>query len=542
MQKYTEILKKLNYNFKQTDLYKYKPFFGNIKYLFEYQEALENPLQAQTRILKKIIKKNKKTEYGFKYNFSKIKTINDFQKNVPLITFKDIEQDIERLKKGEQNILTKDKVVYFASTSGTTSKIKLVPVTKDRVKNFKREFSLWALDLVKKSANVFGGKTLYFAGPYFEGETEGKTKYGSISGYLIYKAPWFIKSKITNKVRVYNEMNFNKKIKKMAISALKTKNITQIGFTTPIEAILFFDYIKKNKTKLIKEIEKTNLERANYLKSIEDFKPINIWKHLSLINCFKSETNMMYIQTLLEKLGKEIEVRDPGINASEGRLSIGIGKDGVSGIPPLNESFFEFIDIDKKNVKPITIDKLKLNGKYKVIITTSEGLYRYDMGDVITVTGFKKKIPYIRFYNRENFLNIAGELAYEDEIVKAMVKTIKDLKTNVKHYTFLPYLKNLSKKPRYEVLVDFEKKLTETKIKEFIKKLDSNLQEIINDYKQMRNEFGRLDTPVISVLKKGSYDMYDKKRLVASGNPKPINICKDAGFRNNFEIEKTYKL
>ncbi|MDD4049597.1 MAG: GH3 auxin-responsive promoter family protein [Candidatus ainarchaeum sp.] len=522
------------------DFVNYKYILNQIKQIIDFQDALIDPLKSQKKILKKIIKRNKNTEYGKKYSFSKIKKIEDFQKQVPIIKYNDIIEDIEEIKKGKQNILTKDKVIYFASTSGTTSKIKLIPVTKQRIKNYNKEFALWAVYVLKDYVKIANGKTLYFAGPYFEGKTKGKIPYGSISGYLPFKSPWYVKKKISNPINVYNEMNFNKKIKKMAIHALQ-ENITQIAFTAPIEAILFLDYIKENKDKLIKIIKKKNSKRAEYLSKIDDFKAINIWPNIGLVSCFRSKTNEMYIDTLMEKIGKKIEVRDPGINASEGRISIGISKDGISGVLPLNTTFFEFIDFNKEKKEVITVDKLKLNRKYKVIITTQEGLYRYDMGDVVKVTGFFRKIPEIKFFTRENYLNIAGELAYEDEIVKALKKSFTEEKFKVKHYTVIPHLKDLSKKPRYEILIDLEENKTEKEIIKLKEKIDLNLKETINDYKQMREEFGRMDMPVISILEKNSYDEFNKKRVVGSGNPKPINIHPEQNFRENFKIKKTYE-
>ena len=522
----------------KNDLKNYQYILNQIKQVVDFQDALNNPLESQKRILKKIIKKNKDTEYGIKNNFKYIKNIEDYQKYVPIIKYKDISNEIERLKNGEQNILTKDKVVYFASTSGTTNKVKLVPVTKNRIKNYNKEIALWAIYVLKDYKQVASGKTLFFAGPYFEGKTKGNIPYGSISGYLPYKSPWWLKRKITPKPRTFNEFNFNKKIKKIAIQALQ-ENITQIGFTAPIEAILFFDYIKENKDKLIKIISKINVKKAQQLKELKSFKPIDIWPNISLVNCFRSKTNEMYIDKFLEKLGKKVEVRDPGINASEGRITIGIGKDGISGPPPLNTTFYEFIDITKKNKTPVTIDKLKINKKYKVIITTQEGLYRYNMEDIVKVTGFMKKIPLLKFESRDSFLNIAGELASEEELIKIHKKTFKELKMKIDNFTVIPYY-DTSKKPRYEILLDSKDEIDSKKIKEFQEKIDDNLQIEINDYMQMRNEFGRMDKPVISILKKNSYDKFNKKRVVGSGNPKPININSDSKFRNNFEIEKTY--
>lgn len=522
------------------DLINYKYILNQIKQIVDFQDSLIDPLKSQKKILLKILKQNKNTEYGKKYNFKYLKSIQDYKKYVPIIKYNDILNEIERCKNGDKNILTKDKVVYFASTSGTTSKVKLVPVTKQRIKNYNKEFALWAVYVLKDYVKIANGKTLYFAGPYFEGKTKGKIPYGSISGYLPHKSPWYIKRKISNPITLYNEMNFDKKIKKMAIYALQ-ENITQIAFTAPIEAILFLDYIKENREKLIKIIKKKNRKRAEYLEGIKDFKAINIWPNIGLVSCFRSKTNELYIDTLMKKIGKKIEIRDPGINASEGRISIGIGKDGVSGVLPLNMTFFEFIEVNKEKEETITVEKLKLNKKYKVIITTQEGLYRYDMGDIIKVTGFFKKIPLIKFSNRENYLNIAGELAYEDEIVKAIKKSISDSKLKIKNYTLIPCIKDLSKKPKYEILIDLEEIEDEKKIILFKNKIDENLKDIINDYKQMREEFGRMDAPIVSVLKKGSYQEFNKKRVVGSGNPKPINIHQDQKFRNNFKIKNTYE-
>ncbi len=539
IEKIKKISKKTQTKIRE-NLINYKYILNQIKQIIDFQDALIDPLAVQKKILLKILKRNKHTEYGKKYSFSKIKTIAEYKQKVPIIKFSDILTEVERIKNGEQNILTKDKVIYFASTSGTTSKIKLVPITKQRIKNYNKEFALWAVYVLKKYIKITNGKTLFFAGPYFEGKTKGKIPYGSISGYLPFKSPWYIKRKIANPIIIYNDMNFDRKIKKMAICALQ-ENITQIAFTAPIEAILFLDYIKNNKNKLIKYIKKINPKKAEYLSSIKEFNAINIWPNIGLISCFRSKTNEMYIDTLLTKIGKKLEIRDPGINASEGRVSIGLSKDGVSGVMLVNTTFFEFIDIDRTNKETITIEKLKLNKKYKVIMTTQEGLYRYDLGDIIKVTGFFKKVPEIKFYNRENYLNIAGELACEDEIVKAINKTILDTKLSIKYYTLIPSLLDLTKKPKYEILIDLDEKEDGKKIIEFKIKLDFNLKKIINDYKQMREEFGKMDPPIISILEEGSYDEYNKKRVVGSGNPKPINIHQDHKFRNNFKIKKTYE-
>ncbi|MFA6073521.1 MAG: GH3 auxin-responsive promoter family protein [Candidatus Woesearchaeota archaeon] len=517
--------------------------FKNIRGVVEFKSATKNPALIQKKVLKRILSKNAKTMYGEKYNFKNIKSIKDYQLKVPIISYEDLTNYIDLLKIGEQNILTKDRVIYFATTSGTTKNVKLIPITKERTRIFKTELLLWSTFFLKKNKEVIKGKMLYFAGPYYEFYTKAGIPCGSISGYLAHKTPWFIKKRLAFSPKVYNIMNFDEKTKIIAINALQS-NITQMGFASPIEAILFFDYLKKNKLKLINILKKKGkTKRAKALQKINNFIPINIWPNLKLINCIKSKSNQIYLDSLREKIGKQnIKIRDPGIYSSEGRLSLCIDdSDSVSGVIPANENFFEFIE--QKNGKsigaPLTVDKIKKGKEYLVIITTPEGLYRYDMGDVVKVSGFIGLLPLIEFVNRNNFLNIAGELAHENILIESIQLALTRTNSSLRGFTVIPLIHG-SKKPRYEVLIEFKNKTSEILAKRLVKEIDDSLQENISDYKQMRNEFGRLDPPVVSVLQKGSYDEFEKKRVVRGGQPKPIYMSKDSKFRDNFKIEKTF--
>jgi hypothetical protein len=511
----------------------------NFNFLNEFRQSLKDPRKVQEKVLLRIIEKNKNTVYGKKYQFEKIQSIKDFQKKVPVVSYEDIIPYIEKLKNNEPNILTKDKVIYFATTSGTTKAVKLIPVTAERTKIFRRELSLWSFFMLRKFKKIMTGKTLYFAGPYTEFYTNKGIPCGSISGYLAHKTPWIIKKKLVVNPKIYNIMNFDEKTRKIAISALLS-NITQIGFASPIEAILFFDYIAKNKDSLINELKRKGKQKdANRLRKLKNFNPANIWPNLFLINCIKSKTNQIYLETLKEKIGKDIIIRDPGIYSSEGRLSLCLEDEGIAGIIPANENFFEFLE--QKNGKsqgpPITAEKVKLGKEYLVIITTPEGLYRYDMGDIIKIAGFREKLPLIEFVNRNNYLNIAGELAHENILIESMQMAMKTANINLRSFTFLPLI-SPAKKPRYEVLIEPIKTTSKSDAKKFLKIVDDSLQKNISDYKQMRNEFGRMDFPRLTILKKGSYDLFDKKRVTSVGQPKPIYVSKNAEFRNNFEVSE----
>ncbi|MGV8162960.1 MAG: GH3 auxin-responsive promoter family protein [Candidatus Nanoarchaeia archaeon] len=513
----------------------------NLEGVVEFRKALKDPLKVQEKLLLRIISKNSNTVYGKMNSFKKIKSIKDYQQFVPIVSYEDLSKYIELMKNGENNILTKDRVIFFATTSGTTKNVKLIPVTKERNRIFRMELLLWSFFFLRTNKDVLRGKTLYFAGPYHEFYTDAGIPCGSISGYLANKAPWFIKSKLAVPPKVYNIMNFNEKTKKIALHSLNS-NVTQIGFASPIEAILFFDYLKENRAMLLRELKKKgHFRRAKRLSELKEFKPIDIWPHLKLINCIKSHSNKKYLDVLNEKIGTKIKIRDPGIYSSEGRLSLCVDdSEDVSGVIPVNEIFFEFLEYKEGQTigTPITIEKLKKNKEYSVIITTTEGLYRYDMGDVVRVVGFKEKLPSIQFVTRNNFLNIAGELAHEDVLVESINIALKKSKISANNFTVIPKI-TPPNKPRYEILMEFSETISDGALKNLAKALDISLQDNISDYRQMRNEFGRLEAPILSVVKNGSYDSFNKKRVIRGGQPKPIYIAKDSNFRNNFEIEKS---
>jgi len=510
----------------------------SLLYTKRFLQAFRNPAKVQTQTLMRILKRNQATVYGRRYGFRSIDSVEAYQNSVPVIEYTDILPEIERLKNGEQGILTAAQVEYFASTSGTTSGVKLVPVTKERVQSLKTEFIIWLRLTLKGHLKDALGKILYIAGPYLEGYTEGGIPYGSISGYLIYKGPEWVKKRLAIPVEVFNEFDYEKKLYLMAYHALQS-NVTHLGFTTSIEVLLLFDYIRKHWDELVGDISRVNPRRGKKLRMIKDPKPAHIWPKMRLANCFMTETSKIYMQTLMDVIGRDIVVRDPGINASEGRISLGICKDQISGYPAVYNTFFEFQDYDDPE-RVLLIHELEEGHRYKIILTTSEGLYRYNTGDVVEITGFRSSLPQIKFYQRDFFLNVVGELASERELVRAMEKTLEEEGVKVEGFTYLPHIPDRRGRPRYEVLVEVQPRHQEKVDSGFARRLDENLKSYINDYRQMRNEFGRLDPPAVTLLKEGSWQELNQQRIVRAGQPKYVHIAKDPQFRDHFTLLETH--
>jgi len=520
-----------------------KKIYEDILYLIDFYKSKKNPLDVQKNILMRILSENKNTIYGKKYDFENIKSIEDFVDKVPEVNYLDIKQYIDRIKDGEQNVLTDDVVEFFATSSGTTSEPKFIPVTKKRLEFFQREFFLLTKYEIRKDIGNVKGKMLSFAAASDLGKTSSGIPYGNISGYLFKNLSFMKKVKLVLNYDVYNIKDVDKRTEVIALKSLAEKNITKLSFPAPIEVMLFCDYLKKNKDILIKKLKKNGCSknRIKELESIEDFIPINIWPYLRTIYCIKAEMMKLYMNTLFEKIGCKLPSYDQGIVSSEGRINLGISGGDDNGFLILNSNFFEFCEkIDDKFLEPVTVDKLKVGSQYKVLMTTFEGLYRYDVGDVVEIVGFDGRLPIVKFADRDKYLNVIGENMSEVELVNSVESSSSKLNLKLRGFVCLPYIRNTKDRPKYEFLVEFVNDVSDDDVINLLNEIENYLQKNVLTYKKARNEFGRMDYPVLSVVKRGEIDKWEKERMKVSSQMKPIHVSKDPEFRKRFEILKEF--
>ena len=516
----------------------------NWKVLNQFNRFSENPEQIQKDLLFRILSDNKNCEYGLEFGFNEISSVEEFQKRVPMVRYQDLESRIERMKNGEINVLTSRNVIYFVTTSGSTNIPKFIPITKERRKTFNDEFNLWAIFALRDHPKVIEGKSLLLTGSNYDGKTEAGTSYGSISGYLAKNISLYFKTRLAVPFDVYNIQNFDEKIHVIARLGLEN-NISQLFVTSPIEVPLLLDYIEQNRKKITKEIyDRGNKQRARDLDGIPNFKPKNYWPNLSLITCVKGGFAQFYLDRVRRKVGPDIAIRDIGIYSSEGRVSICLSDEEAKGVIAAGSNFFEFIELNKdSSEKPITIRDLKKGRKYSILITTPEGLYRYDLGDIVKVVDFHKSLPIIEFVDRKDKeLSMVGEHVSESELVKSVKEAAKKEKINLVSFTAVPNIDGY--KPRYEFLIETERRISEKQAYNLLAKIEKELQNRSFVYKKTRKDYGRLNPPLLSIIKKGSYNKLDEMRIQAKGirQIKPINLSQDLKFKEKFQIEDTYSL
>lgn len=204
-------------------------------YYNEYNKFLEKKtFFFQKKIFFKLINQSIKTEFGKFHSFHLIKNINDFKNNVPIFNYETLKIYIEKIKSGHSNILSKQKILYFAKTSGTTSGIKYIPITKESLSN--QTWGIKSLLLnymyVKKNFSLLDGKMLFLQGSPILSTKNSTIPIGRLSGIINYYIPKYLRKHQLPSWETNCIENWEKKINKI-VDETSNENITVIGGIPP---------------------------------------------------------------------------------------------------------------------------------------------------------------------------------------------------------------------------------------------------------------------------------------------------------------------
>lgn len=535
----------------------------------KFENATKNPVRIQQKVLLQYLARNKNTEYGRKYHFSKVRSIEDYRMLVPISDSETIFPYVERIKKGEDNILTRDKVVFFGLTSGTTGKPKLIPVTNFSRAKKAETMNLWAYYISKDHSRVLDGKILALINPDDDETTERGALIGAESGHAYRNMPDIIKKFYAIPYSVFLIQDYEAKYYCILRIALE-QNITTIATLNPNTIILLCHKIAKYKNELINDIEKGTLnknisvppyirkaiekrlkpnpERAGELKSIikenGELLPKYFWPNLELIECWKGGTVKLYLKELPHYF-KDVPVRDFGCLSTEARSSIPMSDIGAGGVLAINTNFYEFIpkeDIGKSEKRMLLCNELVKGKEYFIIVTTPGGLYRYNIDDVIMVDGFFNKTPVIEFVQKGlNAVSVMGEKLYESQLDGAVNRAADKHKLLIDFFSACVQLENT---PRYIFLVEFGENGRAVNKKEFLRSIEEELCKENSEYKYTRDS-QLLKGPVLKVVKNGEFEKYRIRRVKEGANDSQFKVPEltgDTDFYKNFAVEEEIQL
>ena len=303
--------------------------------------------------LAKIVSGNKHTVYGRRYVFCDVKTIADFQNKVPVTSYEDYLPYINRIKDGEQNILTAEPVLLLEPSSGSTSAKKLIPYTK----GLKREFSVaigkWLWDLNKNFPRLKYGQ-VYFSITPQSIQNDGIVGFNSDDEYIGGLLGQMIARKFCVPDSVKNIANMEEFWATTIEYIKRSPNLRFVSIWNPTFLLIMLEKAKMTAKELFPQLE--------------------------VISCW-ADGNSKPLAKRLQQAFPGVYIQPKGLLATEGIMTIPI--EGV-GKRLTDSHFFEFMD---KNGETHLRDELDIGGEYEIILTTSGGLYRYNIGDIVRYNG-----------------------------------------------------------------------------------------------------------------------------------------------------------
>ncbi len=467
----------------------------------------ENPLETQNNTLINLLNTAKYTLYGKKYSFIDITNKDIFSSRIPPLTYEEFYPIILKMVKGEENISWPGKIKWFAKSSGTTNdKSKFIPVSNEALSfnHFKAGKDLLSVHLNNyPDSKIFKGKSLSIGGSRQISPLDNNIFTGDISAVLIKNLPIWARFFRTPSMKIALMSEWENKIEKMAEIASK-QNITSISGVPTWTIILIKKILKLNNCDNILELW-PNLEL--FIHGAVSFKP-----YRALFDSLVPTKQFKYLETY---------------NASEGFFAFQEQKDSDEMLLLLNHGiYYEFEDISNKG-EIISLDKVKINKNYALIISTNSGLWRYKIGDTVVFTSLN---PFrIRISGRtKQFINAFGEELIVENAENAINKACKLTSSVVFNFTAGPKYISGTSKGYHEWIIEFT--LAPKNISYFNEVLDKSLKDLNSDYEAKRHKNIALGPPIIHVVSSGVFDKWLKKKNKLGGQNKIPRLANNRNY------------
>jgi GH3 auxin-responsive promoter len=419
--------------------------------------------KTQAILLDTIVRRNRDTAFGIEHGFGNIRGVADYRRQVPVQQWTAISPYIDQVVQGRPDILTSEPPVLYHWTTGTTGTPKLIPFTRSCAAAAKHSLRIWLYMALQDNPRMLDGRIFALLNPGIDGYTETQVPYGSVSGSLYFRLPGFLRRAYSNSYDVYHIEDLQARFYTLLRFALD-RNCSWAVTGNPSGLRTMFEMADRMSELLIKDIHDGTLSarfqvpahirtaaindlapnpgRARMLAKAKEqngtIRPVDYWPDLELIGCWLGGSMGHFAPSLREWCGDKFLFRDIGYMASEGIFSIPLGNGTPDSALALHSAFFEFIpepDFGREDAPVLLAHELEAGQNYQVVVTTTAGLYRYVINDIVRATEMVDGAPRIRFlYKGDNVQNIQGEQVSIDHVMAAMSATIGVLGVSLRHF------------------------------------------------------------------------------------------------------------
>jgi hypothetical protein len=427
-----------------------KPFASYIHK--QIKKGMETAVEDQQAVFTQLIKAAAKTEFGKEHGFENIKTYEDFVQQVPLRDYEAYKKYIERIKEGKHNVLWKGQPIYLAKTSGTTSGVKYIPITKDSIPNHINTARNALLCYMAETGNTkfADGKLIFLSGSP-ELERVGGIPTGRLSGIVNHHVPKYLRSNQMPSYPTKCIEEWEEKLDKIVEETIN-QNMTLISGIPPWMQ-MYFDRLTEKSGKKISELFP---DFSVMVQGGVNFEP--------------------YKAKLFESIGKKIDCIEL-FPASEGFFAFQDSQNAEGLLLNTNSGiFFEFVpagEIFSENPTRLSLKDVKVGENYALIINNNAGLWGYNIGDTVK---FVSTDPYrlIVSGRTKHFISAFGEHVIGEEVEAALLKAAEEEHVKVTEFTVAPMIAQDAGKSYHEWFIEFEN--TPEDMSRFAKKINENLR------------------------------------------------------------------
>lgn len=481
------------------------------KRIHQIELFIKYPHDVQEEWFQNLISAAEATEWGKKYDYKSIFTPEEYKNRVPISDYDDIKGYVDRMIKGEQNLLWPSDIKWFAKSSGTTSdRSKFIPVSIEALEECHYQGGKDMLTIYchnRPNNKVFTGKSVVIGGSSQINNFSPDSYYGDLSSILIRNLPFWAEFLRTPNLEVTLNPNFEEKIEQIAQLTIK-ENVTSLAGVPTWNIVMAKRILEITGKDNLLEVW-PNLEFYGH--GGVSFKP-----YREQFKRLIPSDNMYYLENY---------------NASEGYFGLQDQSDSEDLLLMLDYGiYYEFLPIENLNdehPQTLSLSEVEIGKNYALIISTNAGLWRYKIGDTIRFTSLS---PY-RFQisgRTKQFINTFGEEVIVDNAEQALKAACEVTEAIIRDYTAGPVYFGDNEAGAHEWIIEFEKQPTD--FNKFCETLDSKLREINSDYDAKRFKDLALRKPVIHNAPDNTFYLWMKSRGKLGGQNKVPRLANDRQY------------
>ena len=531
-------------------LYQLRAFVGGIprasvrKQLKAFRTATVDCRGEQERVLQELLALNGDSRFSNERGLNSVKTPAEFRNAVPITRYDDYAPYIEDLKRGDHQALlgSGNRLLMFSLSSGTTSTSKFIPITQRFLDDYRRGWQIWGISTFDDHPAINSRNIVQLSSDDDRFRTPGGTPCGNISGLVasmqkrivqtMYTVPGTVAKIKTPEVKSYTTLRL----------ALADEHVGLAMTANPSTLIHLAKIAEENAESLIRDIHDGSLavagdvpdevrhalrkrlnkrrpKRARFLENLIEstgrLRPMDYWQRMVAVAVWTGGSAGAYLHSLKEHYG-DVAIRDHGLSASEGRMTIPL-EAGADGVLDVTSHYFEFIpeeEYESEHPTVLEAHELEVGRNYFILLTTPSGFCRYDICDVVRCTGYENTTPKLVFLHKgAHISNVTGEKVSESQVVEAVKECVSQMSVPLKHFTVTPVW---DEPPRYQLIAEQRDFSSSDLIEKFLRGVDTQLQTINCEYREKRNT-GRLGDMTFFPLPDDTWTRFTRKRQATLG-------------------------